>query len=36
MDKSEIVKAIAEKAETANKDADAFLNTFIDVVSENL
>lgn len=36
MNKPEIVKAIAEKAGTANKDADAFLSAFVDVVSENL
>lgn len=36
MTKLDLVKAIAEKAGTTNKDADTFLNAFIDVVSENL
>lgn len=36
MTKLDLVKAIAEKADMTNKDADTFLNAFIDVVSENL
>lgn len=36
MTKTELVKAIAEKSGKTVKDADTFLNAFIDTVSENL
>lgn len=36
MTKTELVKAIAEKSGKTIKDADIFLNTFIDIVGENL
>ena len=36
MNKTELVAAIAEKAELSKKDAEAALKAFIDVVSEEL
>ena len=36
MNKTELVAAIAEKAELSKKDAEAALRAFIDVVSEEL
>ncbi len=36
MTKSELVSAIAEKGSIRRKDAEAFLNAFIDVVKETL
>ena len=36
MTKSDLVKAVADKARTTIKKADAFLKTFVDIVSENL
>lgn len=36
MTKSDLVKAIADKAGVTNKDSDKFLNALIEVVSETL
>ena len=36
MNKTELVAAIAEKAELSKKDAEAALKAFVDVVSEEL
>ena len=36
MTKAELIKAVAEKAELTNKDADAAVNSFINAVTEAL
>ncbi len=36
MNKTELVAAVAEKAELSKKDSEKFLKAFIDVVSEEL
>ena len=36
MTKTELIKAITDKTRTTVKKASAFLNAFIDIVSENL
>ncbi|MCL2620974.1 MAG: HU family DNA-binding protein [Defluviitaleaceae bacterium] len=36
MNKSELVSAVAEKAEITKKDAEKFIQTFVDVVTDEL